>query len=549
EIYNYRELRSELESRGHRFRTQTDTEVLVHLYEERGTDFLKHLNGMFAIALWDARKAQLLLARDRLGIKPLYTAVVGDILIFASELKAILQHPEVSRQLDTTAIAEYLTYEYIPAPRTAFAGVKKLCPATYAIWRDGQLKVHTYWDVAFQADESLRDEGVCAEAIRERLSESVRLRLRADVPIGVLLSGGMDSSSIVAAMHHLNVPINTFSIGFAEREYDELDAATAVARAFGARHHALRLSAPDVIRLLPAIIGVLDEPLADASVVPTFLVSKLARQHVKVALSGDGGDETFGGYETYRAHKLARVYRRLPRLVQAGVRLGVEVLPVSRSHRGLSFKARKFASGASFRPAVANALWWGAYTPEQRTAILGPAVRGGNGCERFEAVRRVEERFKGSELLDLIAYCDLKLYLQDDLLVKVDRMSMANSLEVRVPFLDHEMVEFAATIPACLRIRGLRLKHMLKKAMEPWLPRGIAARPKRGFDIPLDAWMRGPLREFVYDTLRGASIIRDGLINGEMVETLIEDHMRKRRNNRQLLWPLIVLESWRQRYG
>jgi asparagine synthase (glutamine-hydrolysing) len=346
----------------------------------------------------------------------------------------------------------------------------------------------------------------------------------------------------------LGVPIKTFSIGFEERAYNELDAAGEVAAAFGTEHHSLHLTAKDVQELLPKIIGFLDEPLADASVVPTYLVCRLAREHVKVALSGDGGDESFGGYETYKAHKIARYYRRLPRFVRSTVRRAVPLLPASTSHHGFSFKARKFTSGVEYAPAVANALWWGAYTPEMREQLVGDRLANGNGHDPFEAVHRTEQGFHGEDWLNRILYCDLKLYLQDDLLVKVDRMSMANSLEVRVPFLDHTLVEFAATIPSRLKLNGLRLKYILRKAMAPLLPASIVRRPKRGFDIPLDAWMRGPLREFVHDTLSTRSAQITSLLNPAILRRTLGDHMDGRQDHRQLLWPLLVFLHWHQRY-
>ncbi len=550
EIYNYRELRQDLVARGHRFQTQTDTEVIVHLYEDHGPQCVDRLNGMFGLAIWDSRNQRLLLARDRLGIKPLYTAHTGDVFLFGSELKSLLQHPAVRPEMDPEAISEYLTYEYIPAPRTAFRGIAKLPPGTRVVWEDGVARSESYWDVSFLPDPALGNEPTCAEAIRSRFRESVRVRLRSDVPLGVLLSGGIDSSSVVATMHQLGVPIDTFSIGFDDRDYNELDAAGEIAEAFGTNHHFLTLTAADVKRLLPTLVGFLDEPLADASVIPTFLVSQLARQHVTVALSGDGGDETFGGYETYRAHKLARVYRRLPSAARETLRHAVSLLPPSRSHMGFSFRARKFTSGARFRPAVANSLWWGAYSPEQKQQLAGERLRGlnGNGRDPFAAVTRIEEQFQGDDLLDRIFYCDLKLYLQDDLLVKVDRMSMANSLEVRVPFLDHNLVEFAATIPSRLKVNGWRLKYILRRAMEPLLPRSIVRRPKRGFDIPLDAWLRGPLREFTLDTLSEKRVREGGCVDPGFLRRILDEHMQGKRNHRQLLWPLVVLEFWRQRY-
>lgn len=548
EIYNYRELRDELLNRGHRFRTSSDTEVIVHLYEEFGDNCVDHLNGMFAFALWDSREQRLLLARDRLGIKPLYMAQMGGTLLFASELKSILEHPKISREVDPHALSEYLSYEYIPAPRTALLGVSKLPPATRAVWKDGHVHTETYWDVNFQPNSALAVEETCKEAIRTNLREAVRLQLRSDVPLGVLLSGGMDSSSLVAMMRELGVPIQTFSIGFQEKAYNELDAATEIARHFGTEHHALMLTANDVTELLPTLIGVLDEPLADASVIPTYLVCRLAREKVKVALSGDGGDESFGGYETYKAHQIAKCYRSMPDWMRAAVRKLVPLLPISSSHRGVAFKARKFTSGVEFPPTVANALWWGAYTPAEKAPLMGEFFKDTKGHEPFDAVHRVAKNFNGNNDLDRIFYQDFKLYLQDDLLVKVDRMSMANSLEVRVPFLDHTLVEFAATIPSHMKVNRLRLKYILRRAMQPMLPKWVISRPKQGFDIPLDAWIRGPLRSFILDTLSPQRIREAGYFNPTYLSRILDEHMRGQGNHRQLLWPLVVLEFWRQRY-
>ncbi len=544
EIYNYRELRSELKGFGHHFSTDSDTEVIVHAYEQYGDDCVNHFNGMFGFAIWDTRQQRLLLARDRLGIKPLYYAKAGSSLVFASELKSLLQHPAVPREIDPISLSQYLMFEYVPAPRTMFQGVSKMLPGTRMALEDGRLAADTYWDVQFQPDESLRDEEACKTQIREHLREAVRLRLRSDVPLGVLLSGGIDSSSIAAMMKSLDCPIHSFSIGFHEPEYNELDAARGTARFLGADHTDLHLNADDVTQLMPRIVEKLDEPIADASIVPTFLVCQLARTKVTVALSGDGGDELFGGYETYKAYKIAKYYRQLPGLCQKLIYQFARALPPSRSHRGLSFKAQKFTSGVQYPPLTANSIWWGAYPPKLLHDVLAPGVS--HDCQLFDPIFRVEESLRGSSGLDQIFYSDLKLYLQDDLLVKVDRMSMANSLEVRVPFLDHNLVEFAARIPHELKVRGLKLKYILRQAMRECLPPEITELPKRGFDIPLDTWIRGPLREFTTDMLSGPILQSSPYFNASFVQQKLDEHLKRHRNNRQLLWPIIVFESWRR---
>ncbi|MFN9270560.1 MAG: asparagine synthase (glutamine-hydrolyzing) [Planctomycetaceae bacterium] len=547
EIYNHRELREGLQARGHLFSTDSDTEVLVHLYEELGDGCVEPLNGMFTFAIWDKSRQRLLLARDRLGIKPLYLAVTRDRVLFGSELKSLLAHPGCPREVDRLALGEFLACEYIPAPRSAFAGIEKVPGGTRVIVEAGGVRRERYWQPLFAPRATPGTFADHTREVRDRLREAVRLQLRADVPLGVLLSGGLDSGSVVALMHDLGTPIETFSIGFAERDYDELDGAGEVARQFGTRHHTLRLGAAEVRDVLPAIFDNLDEPLADASVIPTYLVSRLARERVKVALSGDGGDELFGGYETYRAHRLAAWYGRVPKVLRRGLRWGVGLLPAGGSHRGLSFKAKKFLRGADLPPAERNAVWWGSYTAGELRELLTDEWQEA-AHDPLAAVRRVAGEHAGEGGLNAMFHQDLSLYLQDDLLVKVDRMSMANSLEVRVPFLDHTLVEYAAGLPVEWKVKGWTLKHLLRQAMAPLLPPALLSRPKRGFDLPLGPWLRGPLKEFAGDLLSPASLREAGWFKGEVVGRLLAEHWSGRHDHRQLLWPLLVCEAWRRRY-
>ncbi|MCZ6636133.1 MAG: asparagine synthase (glutamine-hydrolyzing) [bacterium] len=550
EIYNFQDLREDLKRRGHRFQTRTDGEVIVHLYETFGVACVDHLRGMFAFALWDGGKQQLFLARDRLGIKPLYYALLDGSLIFASELKSLLVYPGVSREMDVQAFSDYLTFEYVPAPKTIFRAVRKLLPGEHMVLRADDCKIHRYWDPCFEPQQG-RDEKDLLEDLRTGLSEAVRTHLVSDVPVGVLLSGGLDSSALVAfASHHLEDRVRTFSIGFQESDFNELDYARTVAKAFDTEHRELIVEPHMVQDVAETLVGVLDEPLADASVIPTYLVSQLARQDVKVVLSGDGGDELFGGYRTYKAYRIAQVYRKVPGIVRRGIRELVQALPASEKDFDLVFQAKKFTAGVEAAPEIANTLWWGAYGEDLKSQLLSDDVKA--SLATYEPFAPIFEHLKtcsAPDALDRIFYLDLKLYLQDGLLVKVDRASMANSLEVRLPFLDHPFVEFATGIPNDLKVRGLHTKYLLRKALRPLVPPAIWKRGKRGFDLPLGRWLRGELREFARDALLGGGLEDSGLFQPGFIRQICDEHFAGRHNHRQLLWPLIVFANWRQQYA
>ncbi len=560
EIYNFPELRRDLEARGHRFRTRADTEVIVHLYEDHGDGFVHRLNGMFAIALWDDRRRRLVLARDRLGVKPLHLMEWNGRLHFASEIKSLLAAGR-PREIDPQALSEYVSFEYIPAPRTIFRGVSKLPPACMAVVEDGAApRITRYWDVRYGSAPGPdgaagpidgRPAGEIAAELRERLKESVRKRLLSDVPLGVFLSGGIDSSSVTALMAEL-VPgrVRTFSIGFREKSFDEIPYARRVAERFGAEHTEFTVGSDMVRDLTPGLMGYLDEPLADASIIPTYIISKLARAHVTVALAGDGGDELFCGYDTYKAWRVARAWRRLPRALRSGLAGRVaSLLPASEKRLSFEFKAKKFLSGIEHRPEVANTIWWGAYGPAERARLLSPDFAASlGGADPYAAILDRLPADPPADELDRICYLDLKMYLQDDLLVKVDRMSMANSLEIRVPFLDYTFVEFAAAIPRRLKLRGSTTKSILKRAMAGTLPRDILGRRKIGFDIPLGPWLRNELRDFVEDTLAPARLRAHGAFDEAFVGRVLREHMAGQHNHRQLLWPLIIFQHWYDRY-
>jgi asparagine synthase (glutamine-hydrolysing) len=545
EIYNFRELRRELRGRGHVFTTATDTEVIVHLYEEHGPGFVERLRGMFALAVWDAPRRRLVLARDRLGIKPLYYAETAEGLLFGSELKAVLAGG-LGRDVDRQALHDYLSLGYVPGPRTIFAAARKLPPAHLLVCERGQVTVRRYWALAYRPAPRWSDDEA-AERLRALLRETVRGHLMSDVPLGVFLSGGVDSSTLVALMREVGGgPIRTFSIGFDEASYDELGVAREVARRFGTEHHELVVR-PDAVDLVPALVRAFDEPFADSSAVPVYCVSRLARDHVKVVLSGEGGDEVFAGYDTYTAGRLAETYRRLPaalsrRLLPALVRR----LPVSHRRVSLDYKAKRFVAGALRPPADAHYAWKEIFSEDAKAALYA----GGAGAFA-PPVRLYRDAFAAcgaAEALTRLQHVDQAIYLPDDILVKADRMTMANSLEGRVPFVDHHVVEFAASLPARLRLRGLAKKYVLKRAMAGALPERVLRGPKRGFNVPIPVWLAGELRDLVHDVLNDKRVREAGFFDPAAVRALIDEHERRRHDRSRNLWALLVFTLWCEEY-
>jgi asparagine synthase (glutamine-hydrolysing) len=543
EIYNYRELRAELERRGHRFRTHSDTEVLVHLYEEHGDDFLGRLRGMFALALWDRPAQRLLLARDRFGIKPLYYRVADGELSFASELKALLEQPGFSRQIDPRAVSAYLAFNSIPAPLTIFAEARKLPPGSLLAWQDGELSQRRYARPRpLPAGEVRRGPaGELAEGLRETLRDSVRAHLVADVPVGVLLSGGVDSAGLAAlAAQEEGAGVKTFSVGFEESSFDELDRARLVARRYGTDHHEIVLR-PDAVELLPKLVAAFDEPFGDSSALPTYLVSELAAGEVKVALSGEGGDELFGGYYTYVADLLAR---RIGRLAPLAAPL-VERLPSSDAKVSFDYKAKRFVRAARLPPLERHHAWKEIFSVERQAALLGPRDPGWDSLDLY---RERYAETAGAEPLARLQDVDLGIYLVDDLLVKTDRSSMAHSLELRVPFLDNEVAAFAHGLATPLKVRGLAKKRLLRRALAPLLPREILRAPKQGFSIPVAAWLRGPLEGYARDLLSPATLERQGCFEPEVVRELLDNHCAGREDLSRQLWGLMAFTLWFDRY-
>jgi len=535
EIYNYRELRAELVARGHVFYSQSDAEVIVQAYEAWGEGCFAHLHGMFAIALWDARRQLLLLARDRYGEKPLYVAELGDRLLFGSELKSLLQVPGLRAELDHDALQGYVAFGYVPSPRCILKGVRKLRPAHYLRYLDGRVSEQAYYTLDFTPKTGL-DETAATEELAHLLDQAVSSRLVSDVPFGAFLSGGLDSSVVVALMaRHMSQPVKTFSIGFREAQFNELDDARRVAQHLGTEHHDLVVE-PDAVALLQDLVWYLDEPFADASALPTYLVSQLASQHVKMVLSGDGGDEAFAGYGRYLRFLKAQRLGLLKPMAALAADAAALVLPGGQRRR-----LRRI--GQSLRlPFPQSYLSVVALTrSDHAQALLGR--RDGH----YDALSLAAARLPDGALDRLIAI-DFASYLPDDILVKVDRMAMAHSLESRAPLLDHRLVDFAVRLPPDLRIRGGRGKHLLRRAAERWLPADVLAKKKQGFAVPLATWFRGPLREFAADIIASRAFRERGLVDAQAAERCLAEHVAGNDDLSEPLWLILSLELWARRY-
>jgi asparagine synthase (glutamine-hydrolysing) len=547
EILNHRELRTSLEREGVRFRTECDTEVLLHLYRRHGPEFLERLRGMFAVALWDRERRRLLLARDRFGIKPLYYELTDGRLAFASELKALVRQPSFSREVDAEALQSFLAFNSIPAPLSIYRAARKLPPGHWLSCSPSGVEIGRFARPAPADESALRREPAeqLAEELRERLAESVQAHLLADVPVGVLLSGGVDSSVLTAlAASGGGERVSTFSIGFRERSFNELDLARQVARRYGTDHHELVVS-PHISELLPEIVAAFDEPFADSSAVPTYLVSQLAAEHVKVVLCGEGGDELFGGYETYVADQLAR------RIGPAAARLGplVERLPSSSARVSLDYRARRFARAGALPPLERHHGWKEIFSDAQRSQLLAGDWRDGGG---FDPLRPWRERFAetaGAPLLARLQDVDLGVYLPDDLLVKTDRMSMVHGLEARVPFLDPVVAELALSLPTSLKVRGLAKKRLLRRAATPLIPREIITARKRGFSIPAAAWLRGELHPFAREVLSPERVRAQGYFEPATVTALLDEHVARRQDHSRQLWGLMSFSLWAEQQG
>jgi asparagine synthase (glutamine-hydrolysing) len=548
EIYNFRSLRDDLRSKGHRFETGSDMEVVVHGYEEWGDGVVARLSGQFAFALWDAKRGRLLAARDRAGEKPLYYHEGSDDIVFASEIKSLLSRADVPRKLDAEALDLFLTYEFVLAPRTIFEGVKKLPPAHAMSIEGGEVSTWAYWR-APEAVEEGRSEESWARELRETLSTAVRSQMMSDVPLGAFLSGGIDSSTIVAFMAEASSrPVKTFNIAFREGSYDESSYAREIATLFRTEHREETIT-PDVASLFGRLVVHLDEPFADVSLFPTYLVSELASREVKVVLSGDGGDELFAGYDWYVADRLARTLSRFPgaRALGALERL-TERFPESAKKKGFVNKVKRFLAGASAPAALQHYRWLVHLPAEEKARLYSQPLRERLASADASAPVVATLGDGRTDLLNRQLHADFKLFLADDILVKVDRMSMATSLEARAPFLDKDVVELAFRMPGSLKLRGFRRKHVLKQAMAGKLPARILDRRKEGFSIPMKNWLRGDLRPLMESLLSRERIEARGLFEWPEVERLMREHLSGRKNHAHQLFPLMVFERWAEEF-
>lgn len=543
EIYNFLELRRELEALGHRFRSSCDTEVALRAFVQWDTACFGRFRGMFALAIWSAREKRLVLARDRMGIKPLYISRIGPNLIFGSELKALFAHPRVTRRLDHAALQDFLSLNYVPAPRTLVEGIEKLPSGHFLEWRDGQQTLTAYWTLAMKPDETMREEAA-VEELDGLLRTCVRDHLVSDVPLGLWASGGLDSSALLHyAAEQTSRPVKTFSIAFESKSCDERVWFRDVSRLYGTEHHEFELNrASEVTSAIEDFAFYSDEPGADAGALPVWFLSKMSRRHVTVALSGEGGDELFGGYMTYRADELARPLRKIPAFLRrAALRTAHTVLPVSDAKIGFEYKVKRFLEGSLLPPDEAHLFWNGAFSRAQKQALL-PDVHPQNLRHLFAGLPR-----QGA--LNRYLLLDQKYYLQDNLLAKVDRMSMAHSLEVRPPLLDHRIVEFAARLPERLKMQGEQQKLILKKTMQGKLPGSILNRSKRGLDIPAHEWFRGPLLPLLHDTVNSDVLRLTALFDPDATAQLIRHHTEKRINAGYQLWGLLTLFLWLKRWN
>lgn len=549
EIYNFQELRRALESRGHRFKTASDTEVIVHLYEEDGDACVEKLRGMFAIALWDHNGQKLLLARDRLGVKPLYYYVDGRRLLFGSEIKAILQDPSVRRSVDLDGIDQMLTYGYMVAPTTCFKGIKELPHASTLSYVDGRVQVNRYWDLTFEEEPDYEETPAC-DTLLSLLKEAVRLRMNSDVPLGALLSGGIDSALTVALMSMASSePVKTFSIGFDEPGYSELPLARQVAKRYGTEHHEFVVK-PDVINILPTLIKHHDAPFYDSSAIPTYYVCKMAREHVTVALSGDGGDELFAGYNLYRGDKAAEYYRRLPRWIRQGVLTPLaRRIPDSTAYLNTGRMIREFTRAASLDPIARYTRWVSKVKEETRRELYkDPSLYATLDSGSDGHLPKLFGRQPRASRLNRMLYVDINTELACDILLKVDRMSMACSLEVRSPLLDHHVHEFAATLPDRAKLKGWQSKYLLRALAKRLLPADLLRKPKQGFSIPLDRWLRTDLAGYVREILFDPITRGRGYFHPHVVEKLVEDHVAGPIGYGREIWTLLTIELWHRLY-
>jgi asparagine synthase (glutamine-hydrolysing) len=547
EIYNFRELKKELIERGHRFKTNSDTETILHAYEEYGADCLKHLRGMFAFAIWDKTDESLFIARDRVGKKPLFYALTEkENFVFGSELKVLLEHGEISKEIDHSALDAYLTFGYVPEEFCIFKSVAKLEPGSFLIFKDGAVTTQKYWDFNYSPITKVKTEAEYVEELREKIKEAVRVRLISEVPLGAFLSGGVDSSAIVAMMSQiLAEPVKTFSIGFREDSFNELKYARIAAKHYNTEHHEFIVT-PDLVETIDELVWHFDEPFADPSALPTFMVSKMARDFVTVVLSGDGGDELFAGYTRYVTDKKRSGLGKLPRSFRRNLlRPLVEALPHGARGRNYLYNTsldaidRYIDSISHFGSLKKNALYEASFR-QNLNGDFGKAA---------DAFREIANGVSSENQLDKLLYLDSKTYLPSDILTKVDRMTMAASLEARVPLLDHELIEYVQKIPAELKLKGVSTKYIFKKALEGIVPHEILYREKQGFGVPINEWINLQLKDRIRETLLEKRTTERGFFEPKYIKILLDEHHKNRRDHSYSLWILWMLELWHRRYA
>ena len=568
ELYNYREVRAELEKDGFKFVTQSDTEILPHLYQRFGDAFIDHVNGMYAFSLWDARKKKLIIARDRFGEKPLYYGVFDGKLIWASEPKAILAHPTVKAELDLNALRHYVSFDYVPAPMSIYKSIHKLPAAHIMTVENGGVKTRRYWDLSWQQDAEARalaraksganGEGTLPTGrvsasltdsiteLKDLLSDAVRMRLVSDVPLGILLSGGIDSSTVAAfAVQHATEKVKTFSIGFEEDSFDESKYARQVATHLNTEHYEEILSAEKAGDLISEIGTWLDEPLSDGSLIPTYLLARFVRKHVTVALGGDGGDELFAGYPMYYAHKVAAKYESIPAFLRSGlIEPVVNSLPVSTNNMSFDYKAKRFVRASKSDNVERHHSWFGSFAAGQHESLLTRDIIEHTNADIYRGVRELLKASDAKNVIEQMQYADINFYMAEDILTKVDRAAMAVSLETRSPFLDPRVGQFAASIPVEYKLKGKKGKYILKKAVEDLLPKAILQRPKKGFGIPIAEWLKGRLNPLVHDLLAPQRLKEQGLFNADYVQKLIKEHETGAASHHKELWTLLVFQLW-----
>ena len=546
EIYNYQTLKKDLESRGHKFKTNSDTETIVHAYEEFGADCVQHLRGMFAFAIYDFAAESLFIARDRVGKKPLFYSLTGKgNFVFGSELKVLIEHAEISKEIDFSALDSYLTFGYVPEEFCIFKNVHKLAPGHFLFFKNGEVTTKKYWDFNYSGNSEVKTEAEYIEILREKLREAVKIRMISEVPLGAFLSGGVDSSSIVAMMSQISdAPVKTFSIGFNEDSFDELKFARVAAKHFNTEHHEFVVT-PDLVEIVDDLVWHFDEPFADSSALPTFMVSKMARDFVTVVLSGDGGDELFAGYTRYATDQKRSGLEKLPKFVRANVlrKIG-ESLPHGAKGKNFLYNTsldavdRYIDSVSHFGKLKKSEL----YSQTLRENLNG----GFGGAEQI--YREIADSISSENPVDKLLYLDSKTYLPSDILTKVDRMTMATSLEARVPLLDHELIEFVQTIPANLKLKGTTTKYIFKKALEGIVPNEILYREKQGFGVPINEWINSQLKDRIHGILSEKRTLERGYFEPKYIQILLDEHASKRRDNSHALWILWMLELWHRKF-